>query len=28
VVSEVATGTITGLGIDGYRLALRALASR
>ena len=28
VVSEVATGTITGLGIDGYRLALRALAGR
>jgi len=28
VVSEVATGTITGLGLEGYRLALRALADR
>ena len=28
VVSAVATGTITGLGVDGYRLALNWLASR
>jgi 3-dehydroquinate dehydratase-2 len=28
VVSAVATGTITGLGVDGYRLALDWLASR
>lgn len=28
VVSAVATGTITGLGLDGYRLALRAVAAR
>lgn len=28
VVSGVATGTITGFGIDSYRLALRAVASR
>ena len=28
VVSAVATGTITGLGVDGYRLALRWLADR
>jgi 3-dehydroquinate dehydratase-2 len=27
VVSAVATGTITGLGVDGYRLALNWLAS-
>jgi 3-dehydroquinate dehydratase-2 len=28
VVSGVATGTITGLGVEGYRLALSWLASR
>jgi len=28
VVSGVATGTITGLGVDGYRLALNWLANR
>lgn len=28
VVSAVATGTITGLGVDGYRLALSWLSSR
>ena len=28
VVSAVATGTITGLGVDGYRLALSWLAGR
>jgi 3-dehydroquinate dehydratase-2 len=28
VVSPVATGTITGLGVDSYRLALRAIAAR
>jgi len=28
VVSAVATGTITGLGVDGYRLALSWLARR
>jgi 3-dehydroquinate dehydratase-2 len=28
VVAPVANGSITGLGIDGYRLALRALAGR
>ncbi|MCA1712966.1 MAG: 3-dehydroquinate dehydratase [Actinobacteria bacterium] len=28
VVSGVATGTITGLGVDGYRLALSWLANR
>lgn len=28
VLSEVATGTITGLGFEGYRLALRALVNR
>jgi 3-dehydroquinate dehydratase-2 len=28
VVSGVATGTITGLGVDGYRLALSWLAGR
>jgi 3-dehydroquinate dehydratase-2 len=28
VVSAVATGTITGLGVDGYRLALSWLANR
>lgn len=28
VVSAVATGTITGLGVEGYRLALRWLAER
>jgi 3-dehydroquinate dehydratase-2 len=28
VVSAVATGTITGLGVDGYRLALSWLAHR
>ena len=28
VVSAVATGTITGLGVDGYRLALNWLANR
>lgn len=28
VVSGVATGTIAGFGIDGYRLALEAVASR
>ena len=28
VVAGVATGTIAGLGIDSYRLALRAIASR
>jgi len=28
VVSAVATGTITGLGVEGYRLALRWLESR
>jgi 3-dehydroquinate dehydratase-2 len=28
VVAGVATGTITGLGLDSYRLALRALATR
>jgi 3-dehydroquinate dehydratase-2 len=28
VVSGVATGTITGLGVDGYRLALNWLAHR
>ncbi|GAA0625912.1 type II 3-dehydroquinate dehydratase [Sporichthya brevicatena] len=28
VVAGVATGTIAGFGIDSYRLALRALASR
>ena len=28
VVSAVATGTITGLGVDGYRLALRHIAGR
>ncbi len=28
VVSGVATGTISGFGIDSYRLALRALSSR
>src|SRR3954452_18065091 len=28
VVSAVATGTITGLGVDGYRLALSWLAQR
>lgn len=28
VISAVAAGTITGLGIDSYRLALRALAAR
>jgi 3-dehydroquinate dehydratase-2 len=28
VVSAVATGTITGLGVDGYRLALNWLGSR
>ena len=28
VVSAVATGTITGLGVDGYRLALNWLRSR
>lgn len=28
VVSGVATGTITGLGVDGYRLALSWLATR
>ncbi|MFD2767771.1 type II 3-dehydroquinate dehydratase [Micromonospora eburnea] len=28
VVSAVATGVICGLGVDGYRLALRHLASR
>jgi 3-dehydroquinate dehydratase-2 len=28
VVSAVATGTITGLGVDGYRLALNWLARR
>ncbi|HEX4688375.1 MAG TPA: type II 3-dehydroquinate dehydratase [Nocardioides sp.] len=27
VVAEVATGTITGFGLDSYRLALRAVAS-
>jgi 3-dehydroquinate dehydratase-2 len=27
VISPVATGTITGLGVDGYLLALRALAA-
>lgn len=27
VVASVATGTVTGFGIDSYRLALRALAS-
>jgi 3-dehydroquinate dehydratase-2 len=28
VISGVATGTITGLGVDGYRLALSWLANR
>jgi 3-dehydroquinate dehydratase-2 len=28
VISAVATGTITGLGVEGYRLALRAVAAR
>jgi 3-dehydroquinate dehydratase-2 len=28
VVSAVATGTITGLGVDGYRLALNWLSAR
>ena len=28
VISAVATGTITGLGVEGYRAALRFLASR
>lgn len=28
VVSAVATGTITGLGVDGYRLALNWLSNR
>lgn len=28
VISPVATGTITGFGFDGYRLALEAIASR
>lgn len=28
VLSEVATGTITGLGVDGYLLALRVLGDR
>lgn len=28
VVSPVASGTITGLGLDSYRLALRAVAAR
>jgi 3-dehydroquinate dehydratase-2 len=28
VISAVATGTITGLGVDGYRLALSWLAGR
>jgi 3-dehydroquinate dehydratase-2 len=28
VVSAVATGTITGLGVDGYRLALQWIAAR
>lgn len=28
VISAVAVGTITGLGLDSYRLALRALATR
>ena len=28
VISPVATGTITGLGVEGYRLALRAVAAR
>lgn len=28
VVSSVATGTIAGFGIDSYRLALRAIATR
>ena len=28
VISAVATGTITGLGVDGYRLALSWLAAR
>lgn len=28
LISPVATGTISGLGVDGYRLAVRAIAER